>query len=293
MSGSKVSLLDQLTKDLISVGISTARIDATALLAHVTQSSKANVIAGNFELSTKQHTLLGKLVARRKTQEPLAYVLGQKEFYGRSFFVTKHTLIPRPESEAVISLALQLNLPLGSNVIDIGTGCGALGITYRLEIPKQRPGDKPDRATNVEPTGSRAWLHLNDISDQAIAVAKQNARSHKVCAQCLEQDFTKLKSLEHYDLVLANLPYVPADKQRKFESDTPGLIYEPELALYAAEDGLSLYRQLLGKKYKAGCYVIIEALIEQHDSLLDLAKSHSFELHSSDNLALCLKKLAS
>ncbi|MEK7598421.1 MAG: peptide chain release factor N(5)-glutamine methyltransferase [Patescibacteria group bacterium] len=178
---------------------------------------------------------LRTLIRRRMKDEPLAYILGQKEFYGLNFKVNQNTLIPRPETELLVEKVLELN-PKNATIIDVGTGTGNIIISLAKNLKERNK-----------------FMAL-DISSKAVSVAKQNAKLHKVDKKI---KFLKGNLLEpilkskNYNLktknlvVVTNLPYLDTDwKNLLPSSDTQGLRYEPRIALYAGKDGLDAYRKL-------------------------------------------------
>jgi len=173
---------------------------------------------------------LDRLIDRRARHEPVAYITGEREFYGRPFHVTSDVLIPRPETELIVDVALQMPTP-PAVVIDVGTGSGCLAVTLALEIPSAR-------------------VIATDISAAALAVARANAIRLGAAVEFQENDlgghFTKnvkRPPRSFYDLIVANPPYIdPADRS----SLPPDVVdYEPAVALFAGEHGLALIRALI------------------------------------------------
>lgn len=262
-----------MTSILVQAGIDTGRLDVLAIFAHVLDVDKSLVIADITKPTPRQAQKIQKLVDERAKRAPLAYLLHHKEFYGREYYVDKHVLIPRPESEAMIELALKLQLPDSYPVADIGCGSGVLGITYALEA-------NPD-------SNSRHWLTLCDISPEALIVAKLNARRHKIRAQYAVSNLLESKyAASRCDgLVFANLPYVPDNLITSAE-----ITKEPAIALFSGRDGLDHYRRFweqiteLDQKPK---YIIIECLEKQFSELDALAAKAGFALVSTLGLARC------
>lgn len=183
------------------------------LLMNVLGKSKEFLFLNpDFTLSQEQVNLLTDLVNRRKNGEPLAYITGSKNFYGRNFKVTKDTLIPRPETEELINLVLKLNKtkPIKS-ILDVGTGSGCIAITLAKELPV-------------------ASIFASDISKEALEIAKENTKTHNAKITFFESDL--LKNIpDQFDLIIANLPYVPEEiYKQNFEQ----LKNEPRLALVDA-----------------------------------------------------------
>jgi len=251
------------TKKLKSAGIASARLVSLILLEDVTGKDRTYHLA-HLE-QTLNNQLLRKLniqIEQRVNRIPLAYIVGHKEFYGREFIVTPATLIPRPESEDMITLLKQLldenpisHFPAPNPILlDIGTGTGCLGITAILEFP------------NLTVT-------LSDISDDVLKIAKQNAKKLSANVKIVQSDLLQNIS-DKPDIIIANLPYVDKTWNRSPETD-----FEPNLALFAKKHGLLLIKKLVSQARNSltpGGYLIIEADLTQHGSLMKYAKKLSF-----------------
>jgi release factor glutamine methyltransferase len=166
------------------------------------------------------------LVARRAAREPIAYVLGRREFWGLDFEVTPAVLVPRPETEGIIEAALAAFPKTydAIDVADIGTGSGCLAVTLARERPAAR-------------------VVATDVSKEALAVARANARRHGVAARIQFAETDLLNGIDRaFDLIVSNPPYVP-------ERDRPTLApevrdHEPARALFAGDDGLEIVRRI-------------------------------------------------
>ncbi|MCA9381407.1 peptide chain release factor N(5)-glutamine methyltransferase [Candidatus Dojkabacteria bacterium] len=168
--------------------------------------------------------------------KPVEYITGFAEFYGRDFIVNENTLIPRIETERIIDLAFE-NLSEGKvNFIDIGTGSGAIGITFAKELEKRE----------IDYSGI-----LSDNSEESLAVAKQNVEKLKAYGLQLTAS-NLLRNVEHttYNVILANLPYIPTSRIPNLTSSVKD--FEPISALDGGEDGLDLIRKLI---YSASAYL--------------------------------------
>lgn len=208
-------------------------VDAELLLAFVTRIPREHLIAHLEEsAASKQAMQYRSLLKQRYSGVPLPYLTGTTEFFSRQFIVTKHTLVPRPESEAIIeqailwhdSLPVRLKTPAAA---DIGTGSGILAVTLAKEIPTLR-------------------IVASDRSSRALAVARRNARKHRVGKRvsCVQSDL--LRNISSIPILLvANLPYVPLDElsRASISSDTRGLQYEPQSALDGGPDGMFVFRR--------------------------------------------------
>lgn len=249
-------------------GITTARLDAQLLLADELAKNKAWLLAHPATTLTKsQLTHLEQTLMRRTAREPMAYIRGRQEFYDREFFVDRHVLIPRPESEALIEFLGTLN-PEGV-VVDVGTGSGCLAITAALEWP-------------------RLEVCATDVSAEALAVAKRNARELNARVQFQQSDLlSDFDKPAHY--ILANLPYVDRAWQRSAETN-----HEPALALFAAENGLQLIGQLLPQAARilpASGYLLLEADPRQHAAIVHAAQEKGFRSVHQRDFALVLQRI--
>ncbi len=267
---------------LQKVGISSARLDAELILANSINKSRTYLHAHNNLLLNVDQTKTANSQLQRRTQhEPIAYIVGYKDFYGRKFIVTPNTLIPRPESEDFIEVLKKI-LPLNSifyssddeptpnpQLIDVGTGCGCLGITAKLEF-------------------SSLDVLLIDISKEALLVAQQNANIHSVTVNCLNNDM--LKNLTYKpNIIIANLPYVDETWEK-----SPDTGYEPHLALFADKNGLSSNELLIAQAseiLKINCYLLIEADPSQQLILCKYAKKYNFKLISITGYVISFQKL--
>lgn len=209
-------------------------LEAEVLLAYVVKKTKAWVIAhGEEYLGPVLRNRFLKLVERRKNHEPVAYILGHKEFYGRSFKVNRHTLIPRPETELFIDV-LKLRQKETDRFLlwDAGTGCGEIAVTCALEFPK-------------------AKVIASDISKSALKIAEANTKAYKVTKRvALVKDNLlgpnvkkKIKKSTLPLIIAMNLPYLPERDKDKLEEDV--VHREPHIALFGGEDGLYFIKKLL------------------------------------------------
>lgn len=215
--------------------------DFFLLLVHATGKEKVFLLAHpEYELPTEAEKKAREFLARRLKHEPVAYITGHKEFYGRDFHVTRDTLIPRPETELMIEQVLTLfhtNTPLSqADIIDLGTGSGNIIITLAKEI---------ERIHQVTGTGYYAL----DISPQALDIAKKNARAHDIEKQIsfiksnLLQNFPLPQEKNRHAVIVANLPYLSSEIYQASSLDVRD--HEPHSALESGADGLDHYRRLL------------------------------------------------
>ncbi|HET6746528.1 MAG TPA: peptide chain release factor N(5)-glutamine methyltransferase [Candidatus Saccharimonadales bacterium] len=268
--------VQEAAKKLSAEGISSARLDAEIILAHTIRKNRTYVHAHNDErLDIRQLEIADARLTLRLERTPIAYIIGHKEFYGRSFKVTPATLIPRPESETIITLLKEIveNQPPSllatpQRLIDIGTGSGCLGITAKLELPTLR-------------------VTLADISNHALKVAESNAQALGGDVDILHSDLLESYPFSpHY--IIANLPYV--DHSWELSPETQ---YEPELALFASDNGLQLINKLVEEastRLASNGYLFLEADPRQHQAIVMSAKDHHFSVHATDGFIIVLQK---
>lgn len=253
------TFLQQATARLMGAGIGTARLDCLILMEDVLGLDRSLILA-HPERNIDDLPLLelNKKIAQRIRHVPLAYIRKKASFYGRSFIVDPHVLVPRPESEAIIDALKNNDLPPSPHIADVGTGSGCLGITAALEM-------------------NGAVVDLYDIDPKALAIARQNAAKYGAHVTLHKNDLLDAVR-RRYDVVIANLPYVPEDYPIN-----KAAAHEPALALYGGADGLDLYRRLwLQLALSTPSYVIIEALPLQHHSLQQLAQATGYHLLQTD-----------
>jgi release factor glutamine methyltransferase len=193
--------------------------EARLLLAHITGFSEASVLASPEKRLPSEHgSRFSELCARRRAGEPVAYILGEKEFYGLRLAVNPAVLIPRPETELLVDLALQREF---SNALDLGTGSGAIA----LAMKRQRPAA---RVVAVE------------ASAAALVVAQRNGIALGIDVQWRHGRWFDAVRGERFDLVLANPPYVAEG-----DPHLADLRFEPASALVAGADGLAAMREII------------------------------------------------
>ena len=201
------------------------RVDARWIICHLCKVSHAELLTqGNRSVSASEFRRISQWVARRKNGEPLAYLLGEAGFYGRIFKVSPAVLIPRPETEDLVSHALKWIAQTESpRILDLGTGSGAIAITLALERPDAR-------------------VLGTDISMDALMVARSNAARLNAKVHWRQGDWFKaLRGHPRFDLIVSNPPYIAANDPH-LSGD--GVCVEPQLALTDGGDGLNCLRLL-------------------------------------------------
>ncbi len=204
-----------------------SRREARLLLGHVLGLSEGRVLARDeMAVPLEAERRFRDLLARRLTGEPVSYLTGEREFWGRSFQVDSRVLIPRPETEHIVEVALGLRLPPDPWILDVGTGSGILAVTLALEI-------------------SRSRVVATDLSPGALAVAARNARRLGTAVSWVNTDLTAGLDLARFDLVVSNPPYV--DRAEIPEISLEVLDFEPHLALFPPGAGDALLARLFSQ----------------------------------------------
>ena len=258
------------TKSLKTANIPSARLDAELILANTLRKNRTYLHAHlDEEIDPRRFDIANARLDLRLDRVPIAYILGYKEFYGRRFTVSPSVLIPRPESEDLISLFLELTASeIAEKVlIDVGTGSGCLGITAKLER-------------------SNLSVILSDISKPALNIAEKNANALNADVHIQQQSLLN-GQLKPVDYIFANLPYV--DKNWDV---SPELQYEPEIALFVEDEGLKLILQLISQAPKCltpDGLLFIEADPQQHNRIIDEATKKGFIKERILNYILVLR----
>ncbi|HEX6203738.1 MAG TPA: peptide chain release factor N(5)-glutamine methyltransferase [Thermoanaerobaculia bacterium] len=216
--------------------------EAALLLGHVLGLSEAQVLArGDEPVGEIPRRRFLALLERRLGGEPVAYLVGEREFYGRSFAVDRRVLVPRPETEHLAEAALAARLPSSPRILDLGTGSGCLAVTLALELPAAR-------------------LVASDVSPGALAVAAANVRRWQVerRVKLVAADLFAGLDLAVFDLVVSNPPYVD---RRDAPVLSPEVVdFEPELALFAADRGEAVLARIFAgaAALRPGAQVLVE-----------------------------------
>ncbi len=240
---------------------------ARNLLCAITGKTNEQILADR-ELYAGEQTCeeMEKAVARVLAGEPLAYVLGQWEFYGLPLVVTKDVLIPRDDTCAVTELAIKqaLFLPSGPRILDLccGSGCIGLAIASRVKDAK---------------------VTCADLSKEALAVTKKNIALNKMTGRvsCLQADAMGEPSsfLGKFDLIVSNPPYITTDEMKELPDSVKN--YEPHMALHGGEDGLDFYRNIsekFGKALKPGGYLCFEFGMGQGDGVCRILQENGYTI---------------
>lgn len=239
----------------------TARLDTEVLLGFVTQQTRSRLLAHpELELTDEQSGRWKELSTRRKNGEPVAYLLGEREFYSLPIKVTPATLIPRPETELLVDLALE-NIPDrgACTILELGTGSGAIACAIATE--------RPDVS-----------ITATDKSEQALDIARENADRLGIGnTRFVRSDWFDLLERQKFDLVLSNPPYVAQGDNYLKIGDVR---FEPGPALIAGVTGLDCFRAIIpdARDYlKPNGFLILEHGADQGRALEDLYATHGYE----------------
>jgi len=241
-----------------------ARQDAETLLLHLLSRNRAWLLANaETSLPPEAQDSFHSLIERRVSGEPLQYITGTTEFYGLPFHVKRGVLIPRPETEhlveEVIRLAAQFPSP---HIADIGTGSGAIAVALAHSLPN-------------------AQITATDLSPQALNIARRNAEHNAVRVAFLHGDLLAPLAGRRFDIIASNPPYIPLSDRASLSVEVRE--HEPSTALFAGDDGLSIYRRLVPDaipRLNHGGYLVMEIGYGQRPAIEGLlAASAYIDLH--------------
>jgi release factor glutamine methyltransferase len=252
-------VLDWATQDFAGRGIASPRLDAELLVAKALETDRVGLYLDlNRPLVDQERSAIRPLVARRREREPVAYILGHRDFYGRRFKVTPDVLIPRPDTETLVDHALEcIPEDAASRVLDVGTGSGAIAVTIAAERPL-------------------AIVTATDISEAALKVASENAKQLEVANRIRFEHANLLSGVEQYDVIVSNPPYIAQSEMAALQAEIRE--HEPIAALEAGEDGLDVVRALLSASEPAtasGAQMLIEIGATQAVSVVAFAAEHT------------------
>ncbi|MBB5370200.1 MULTISPECIES: peptide chain release factor N(5)-glutamine methyltransferase [unclassified Janthinobacterium] len=226
-------------------------LDNRILLCHALGLSRVGLITQSERVLTGEETQrLRALLERRLRGEPIAYIVGQREFFGLPFEVSDAVLIPRPDTELLVELALD-RLPAQGRLLDMGTGSGAIAVALAHS--------RPD-----------AVVTALDVSSAALAVARRNASANGVNITFMASDWFEALGTERYELIVSNPPYIASGDQHLAQGD---LRFEPVGALTDHADGLSALRTIVSgaaRHLSAGGWLLMEHGYDQAPSVRQL-----------------------
>jgi len=243
-------------RDLLEqAGIDSADVDARLLIAHALQIDRvAMMTQGERALTPEEIKNIDALAARRLKHEPVARIVGAKEFWSLTFAVSPDVLVPRPDTEIVVELALDMigseRRTAPSRVLDIGTGSGALLLALLSELPN---------ATGIG----------TDVSEGALDVARVNAERHGLASRCQLINADIATGVQGpFDLIVSNPPYIARNDISGLEAEVRD--YDPALALDGGADGLACYRAIAAEARRLlapGGHLVVEIGIGQDRSV--------------------------
>ena len=261
--------------ELVAGESDVAGLEVDVLLAHVLGCERLGLFQNlSMLVEAEDCERFIELVARRKRFEPVAYLTGEREFFGLGFFVSPAVLIPRPETELVVEEALKcFSAELESfQLVDVGTGSGAIVVAILCELRKLF-GPEYLRRGKVMAT---------DMSSEALEVARQNARLHQVAdiISFVETDLllgVPLDGASALTMIVSNPPYIPVAEKLPPDVDN----YEPQMALRGGQEGLEIIGQLFSQSaphIRAGARLILEIGFDQRLSVESLILGHGLNL---------------
>lgn len=252
------------SRRLVAAGIESARLDAELLLGFTLNMTREQLLlAASRELSMAQCERYEELLSRRLRREPLAYITRKQEFWSRDFVVSKDVLVPRPETEVLVEIALRRTAELSRGsplrILDLGTGSGAIAVALASELPA-------------------AEIFATDISPEALAVARLNAATNGVSTRVRFFQGDLFAAINHgidreFDLIVSNPPYVCRGELSKLEPEVS--CWEPHAALDGGHDGLDFYRRIAedGPRYlRSGGILALEISAGMGQAVLALFK---------------------
>jgi release factor glutamine methyltransferase len=237
----------------------TARLDAELLLAHASALNRTVFRAhGERELSTEIVAAYRRALTRRARGEPIAYILGVKEFWSLNLQITQGVLIPRPETELLVERALKhLPAAMPCDALDIGTGSGAIALALASERPQAR-------------------IIATDLSPTALECTRVNSAALDLTVQLLQGDLFEPVAGRQFDVIVSNPPYVAPDDPA-LAADVRE--YEPAIALYAEDEGLAILQRIAREApdhLVNGGWLLVEHGWQQAGRMRALLEQHGF-----------------
>ena len=271
----------KLASDILNTD--SARLEARVILSFVLSCEQAYLAAhDDVILTAGQKDKFFELTLRRRRREPIAYILNNKEFYGRNFYVDQRVLIPRPETEHLIDRSLQMISHIKApKILDLCCGSGCIGVTLAAERPDLK-------------------VYFSDISESALKVAEMNLRTLlNKDAVFICSDLFENINIRDFDLIAANPPYISDDEMNLLDKD---LSYEPDSALRGGKNGTDFYRKIIKKArafLKPGAALVFEIGFSQASEITELMENCGFskiitdkDYSGNDRIISAVTKLA-
>ncbi len=256
-----LEVLQSMTAYFKKRNIDNPRLNAEHLLAHVLGRTRMELYLefeknpGETELAT-----LRELVRRRGQGEPLQHLLGTVEFCGHTFLCDKRAMVPRPDTEELVELLLQSTIHHSpSNILDVGTGSGVIALSLAAKFPE-------------------AQIHAVDVSEEALALARENAERLNLSGRVHFLESNVLRNIDGaFDLVVANLPYISLQDRYLLSRE---VLHDPEVALFGGAHGDELIRELIEQApphLRLGGLLALEAGIGQAEALSDVLTQKKYD----------------
>ena len=256
--------------ELINIGetelrqkkIESFRLDSELLLSKILNKKREQILINlDQKISQKKFFMYKRLIQRRSRNEPIAYIMEEKEFWSKNFFVNRDTLIPRPETELMVEEIIEIFKKKRISILDIGTGSGCILISLLSEL------------NNSKGLGI-------DISKKALIVAKKNSKKHKIQSNIkFLNKSLDAKFNEKFDLIVSNPPYIKSSEIKNLREDIKK--YEPRIALDGGNDGLDLIKKVIYKtKYilKVNGMLSLEIGNEQFKKVSEILIKKNFKI---------------
>ena len=256
-----LKLINSGSKQLKIYNIGTSRLDSEILLAKILNKKREELLTNlNQKVTTQTVQNFNKLIARRSSKEPIAYIFKEKEFWSKIFFVDKNTLIPRPETELMVEKIIKIFEKQKIRILDIGTGTGCILISILSEL------------RNSSGVGV-------DISQKAIQMAVKNSKKHGLTSKIkfYRKSFTEIYN-HKFDLIVSNPPYIRSQDIKNLEEDIKK--FEPKLALDGGNDGLDVIKKVIYKSksiLKLNGMLALEIGNEQYRKVSNILIKNSFK----------------
>ena len=239
---------------------SNARLDSEVLLAHCLGKPRSYLMTWpERELSDQQLDCFNDLIRRRLQPQPVAYLVGEREFYSMALKAAPATLVPRPETEMLVEQCLELVADTERpQILELGTGTGAIALALKEHAPKCR-------------------ILATDVSAEALAVARTNAQSHHLEIEFIESDWYRQVPAQNFDIIVSNPPYIAASDPYLSQGDLPA---EPQIALSSGETGLEALEMIINGAHnflKPGGRIVLEHGYDQQQPVTELLQQAGFE----------------
>jgi release factor glutamine methyltransferase len=256
-----LELINSGSKELKNSNINSYKLDSEILLSKILNKTREEILINlNDQATTRTIQSYKKLIARRSSKEPIAYILKKKEFWSKNFFVDQSTLIPRPETELMVEKLVNIFKGKKLHILDIGTGTGCILLSILSEL-------KYSKGLGV------------DISKKAIQIAIKNSIKHKLThkTKFFRKSLTEIYGYK-FDLIVSNPPYIRKKDIKNLEDDIKK--FEPKLALDGGNDGLDVIKKVI---YKSRCILKLNGMLAleigngQHKKVSKILSNYNFK----------------